>query len=49
MEIFTFMMMGGSTDQITVMLLASTPDGQQELVETFKGFSESAKNSIRER
>jgi hypothetical protein len=39
MEIFTYMMMGGSTDQITVMLLASTPDGQQELVETFKGFN----------
>ena len=48
MEIFTYMMMGGSTDQITVMLLASTPDGQQELVDTFKGFSESAKNSIRQ-
>ena len=41
MEIFTYMIMGGSTDQITVLLLPLSREGQQDLVHNFKHFSES--------
>lgn len=39
MEIFTYMVMGGSTDMITVLLLPSSREGQQELIQMFKNFN----------
>ena len=45
MECFTFILMGGTTEQIEVLLLAQEGDGesamQEELIDTFRHFDAS--------